>query len=248
MTVRTQAYGAHPDQVGDLHVGKDRARPLVVLFHGGFWRMPYGRSEFAPVVADLTAHGHSVFNVEYRRVGVAGGGWPGTGEDAVAALRFANALEIEGGRPAAAGVIVAGFSAGGHLALWAASELVRRGERWVRGAIGLAPVADLEAAAAARLGGDAVAGLLGVRAGAPSAYADASPRARLPLGVPQVIIHGTADTAVPIAMSRNYVTAARAAGDEAALEEVMGGQHGDHLDPASDAHRALRGALAQEPR
>ena len=248
MTVRTLAYGAHPDQVGDLHLAAGVGLPLVVLFHGGFWRMPYGREEFMPVIADLTSHGHSVFNAEYRRVGVEGGGWPGTGEDVLAALTFANTLEIDGRRPAALGVVVAGFSAGGHLALWAASELVRRGEGWVRRAIGLAPVADLEAAAAARLGNGAVAGLLGARAGTPSGYAEASPRARLPLGVPQHIIHGTADTAVPIAMSREYVAAARAAGDEVTFDEVAAGEHGDHLDPASAAHRAFRAALARERR
>lgn len=246
MTVRTLAYGAHADQVGDLHLSDPRDRPLVVLFHGGFWRMPYDRSEFAAVVADLVAQGHSVFNAEYRRVGVAGGGWPGTGEDAVAALRYAHELEVDGVRPAAAGIIVAGFSAGGHLALWAGSELVRRGEFRVRLVIGLAPVADLEAAAAARLGNDAVAGLLGGRPA--DGYAASSPRARLPLGVPQVIIHGTADSAVPIAMNRGYAAAARAAGDDVALVEIGGGAHGDHLDTASAAHRAFRTELAGEHR
>ena len=245
MTPRTLAYGAHPDQVGDLHHSAARDRPLVVLFHGGFWRMPYDRHEFSAVIADLVAQGHPVFNAEYRRVGVAGGGWPGTGEDAVAALRSAHALEIDGVRPAAAGIIVAGFSAGGQLALWAASELARRGEVRVRRVIGLAPVADLEAAAAAGLGNDAVQGLLGH---APSRYREASPRARLPLGVPQVIIHGTADNAVPIAMSREYVAAARGAGDDVTLVEVGGGAHGDHLDTASAAHRAFRAELAREPR
>ncbi len=245
MTVRTLTYGAHPDQVGDLHLSDARDRPLVVLFHGGFWRMPYDRHEFSAVNADLVAQGHSVLNAEYRRVGVAGGGWPGTGEDAVAALKFAHELEVDGLRPAAAGVIVAGFSAGGHLALWAASELVRRAEFRVRRAIGLAPVADLEAAAAAGLGNDAVQGLLGDD---PSRCRDASPRARLPLGLPQVIIHGTADQAVPIGMSRGYAAAARAAGDDVALVEIGGGAHGDHLDTASAAHRAFRAELAREHR
>lgn len=245
MTVRTLAYGPHPDQVGDLHLAGERDRPLVVLFHGGFWRMPYGRDELTAVIADLATRGHSVFNAEYRRVGVAGGGWPGTGEDAVAALEFASSLEVDRVRPAAAGIIVAGFSAGGHLALWAASELVRRGELCVHRVIGLAPVADLEAAAAAGLGNNAVQGFLG---GDPSRYRDASPRARLPLGVPQVIIHGTADSAVPIALSRGYVAAAQEAGDDLELVEVPGGGHLDHLDPGSAAHRAFRAALARGQR
>ena len=243
MESRTLAYGTHPDQVGDLMLAADGARPLLVCFHGGFWRMPYDRRELDAIVADLAREGWSSWNAEYRRVGVEGGGWPGTGADAVAALEFAGTLVIDGRRPAVAGVIVIGFSAGGHLALWSGAEVARRGGPRVRGVVGLAPVVDLAEAERQGLGRGAVRDLFGREVELVAGMREASPRARLPLGVTQAIIHGTSDDAVPIAMSREYVRAAGRAGDRVALHEVPGGGHGDHLDPSSAAHLALKRVL-----
>src|SRR5882757_8094412 len=92
MTFRTIAYGPSPDQVGDLylprHAGHRTAGPVrvVCLLHGGFWRMPYGRDHIAPIALDLAERGFAVWNLEYRRVGTAGGGWPGTLQDVGAGI------------------------------------------------------------------------------------------------------------------------------------------------------------------
>ncbi|MGA9859457.1 MAG: hypothetical protein WBQ18_16450, partial [Solirubrobacteraceae bacterium] len=59
----------------------DPAGPVLVVFiHGGFWRQRFD----AAAIADL-AHacarqppGPAVWNIEYPRVGMPGGGWPGT--------------------------------------------------------------------------------------------------------------------------------------------------------------------------
>ena len=56
----------------------------------------------------------------------------------------------------------------------------------------------------------------------------------VPLGVPQLLVHGTDDDTVPVAMSREYA----AATDEAELVEYDGG-HYEHLDPESEAWRAV---------
>jgi pimeloyl-ACP methyl ester carboxylesterase len=97
-------------------------------------------------------------------------------------------------------------------------------------------VVDLGAADAAGVGGDAVVRFLGgTRAQVPDNYAMASPAALLPLGVPQVLIHGQADTTVPATMSEAYATAARAAGDDARFIGLPGIGHREVIDPRSGA-------------
>jgi pimeloyl-ACP methyl ester carboxylesterase len=106
----------------------------------------------------------------------------------------------------------------------------------VSGAIGLAPVADLAEAAAMGLGGGAVIRLLGGSPERrPERYAVADPARLLPLGVPQVLVHGDRDGAVPIVVSRHYVERAVAAGDPATLVELPGVGHMELIDPASAA-------------
>jgi pimeloyl-ACP methyl ester carboxylesterase len=65
----------------------------------------------------------------------------------------------------------------------------------------------------------------------------------LPLGVSQLILHGTDDDAVPVALSRGYARAAAAAGDAVELVELPGTGHMEFLDPASEAHAILRDRL-----
>lgn len=102
---------------------------------------------------------------EYRRVG-AGGGAPRTFEDVTAAIGAAHAaLAKDAADP---GVVVAGHSAGGHLALLAAA---RPGTPVTR-VLAVAPVADLARAHELGLSDGAVAELLG---DAP-AFRNASPR------------------------------------------------------------------------
>ena len=233
---RTLSYGTHADQVGDLYPANDPAARVLMLLHGGFWRMPYDRHECAPIARDLQERGFTVWNVEYRRVGVPGGGWPGTAEDVLAAAEFIM-------RSVHSDLIIIGHSAGGHLAIWTAFEARRRslpGVGKITAAVGLAPVVDLVAAHQEDLGKSAAAAFLGGSpAEHPDRYRAASPRAMLPGLVRHAIIHGNADDYVPLAASRAYTTAARTAGDDVTLTEVAGGGHMDHLDPASPAHAAL---------
>lgn len=242
---RHLTYGPLPDQVGELTLARAPTAPLLVLLHGGFWRMPYDRHELEPVARDLHALGYSTWNVEYRRAGSAGAGWRATADDVLAAVTHVPSLPAADPRA----IALIGFSAGGHLALWAGSELARLASPTrppLHAVIGLAPIADLVAAAEMGLGDHAVPGFLGGGPReVPERYATASPRARLPLGVRQVIIHGSEDAAVPASHSRGYVEAARRSGDDVELLEVPGGTHPDHLDPSSEAHHRLRGWLTR---
>lgn len=79
--VVTLRYGADEAQVGALHLPDVVRPPVVCVLHGGFWRMPYGRDETAPMAAALARRGIAAWNLEYRRLGAPGGGWPGTFDD-----------------------------------------------------------------------------------------------------------------------------------------------------------------------
>jgi len=69
--------------------------PLLASCTAVFWRMPYGRDHIAPIAVDLADRGFAVWNLEYRRIGTAGGGWPGTLQDVGAGIDH---LATAGGR------------------------------------------------------------------------------------------------------------------------------------------------------
>jgi acetyl esterase/lipase len=119
--MQTVKYGPSDSHVGDLYLPAAVSPPVVCLLHGGFWRMPFGRDEFSPVAIDLATRGFAVWNIEYRRLGVPGGGWPGTLQDVAAAIDHLAALAAGGTALDLDQVTVVGHSAGGQLALWSAT-------------------------------------------------------------------------------------------------------------------------------
>jgi acetyl esterase/lipase len=236
----TYRYGDHPSQYAELTTPAGTGSvPVVVVVHGGFWRDAYDAELGRPLTADLASRGWAALNVEYRRVGNSarggGGGWPQTALDVAAAVDgLAGAgQELAGGRLDLDRVVALGHSAGGHLVGWlgaraglpagapGAGPVVR-----LHGLVSQAGVLDLVAAARDGVGGRAVADLMG---GGPderaAAYALASPRARLPLGLPSVCVHGNQDGSVPFRQSEGFVAAARAAGDRSELRAF----EGDHF-------------------
>src|SRR5256885_13391990 len=75
----TIAYGQAPEQRGELFlpVGKGPF-PVFVLVHGGCWRATLPGPELLDyIAADLQRRGYAVWNIDYRRVGNPGGGYPG---------------------------------------------------------------------------------------------------------------------------------------------------------------------------
>jgi acetyl esterase/lipase len=232
LTIR---YGADPEQVVDVRLPPPGtpARPPVVFLHGGFWMAEYDRAHVGPLAADLAARGYPVVCPEYRRVGQAGGGWPGTLDDVAAGLAaVAERLELRA-------PVLAGHSAGGQLALWAAGRVP------CRGVVALAPVADLGEGYRLRLDGGAVARLLGGGPeDVPDRYAAADPARLLPPPVPVVVVHGDRDEQVPVGIGRDYVAAARRAGGDARLVELAGVEHFALIDPLSPAWPAVLAAFA----
>src|SRR5579863_7139096 len=84
------AYGTDPNQFLDLRLPRNRSGklPLVINIHGGFWRAKYNLDHAGHLCAALAAAGVATANLEYRRVGNAGGGWPGTFADIRAGYQF----------------------------------------------------------------------------------------------------------------------------------------------------------------
>ncbi|MFB9830933.1 alpha/beta hydrolase family protein [Actinoallomurus acaciae] len=228
----TLSYGPHPDHVIDVRLPSRSEAPLVVVLHGGFWRSAYDRRHTGPMASALAAAGYVVAIPEYRRTGQEGGGWPGTFDDVAAALdAMPSLLEPYAAMPP----VVMGHSAGGHLAVWAATRPSAR----LRGVVSLAGCLDLLMCSDLNLD-DGAADLLlgGSPAEVPDRYAAADP-ARLALpAAPVRLLHGTSDDRVPIEVSRSY-----AARRGAPLRELPGVGHFALIDPLSGAWPTVLDAL-----
>jgi acetyl esterase/lipase len=256
---RRIAYGADdPSQFGELRLPEGAGPwPLAVCLHGGFWRARYDLVHLGHLCAALAAAGIATWSVEYRRVGHESGGWPETFLDVGRGADYARELAREYPLDLTR-VITVGHSAGGQLALWVAgrrripvgSEIASADPITVRGALSLAGVVDLARAHALGLSADATGDFLGgTPETVPERYAAASPAALLPLGVPQLLVHGTVDDSVPFELSELYVDAARAAGDEATLLALPDTGHFEVIDPLSrewpEILAAIKGLVAR---
>jgi acetyl esterase/lipase len=238
-------YGDEPCQFGDLYIPTDEKRhSLVILIHGGFWRAAYDLSLMTKLAQDLAARGIAAWNIEYRRVGNSGGGWPGTFLDVAKATDYVMTIAATYGLDLQR-VVAVGHSAGGHLALWLATrgkltqdDELASGDAPLAlcGVVSLAGAVDLEQVWQLGLGNDAVVELLaGSPDEVPERYKTASPFEHLPLGIEQVLIHGTEDDSVPLIVSQEYADRARHLGDTVKLIKLVGGNHFVVIDPASTA-------------
>ena len=232
----TISYGALPLQAGDLRLPAGKGPfPVAVVVHGGCWQASYDtRAGIAGFADALTRRGIATWNIEYRRVGDAGGGWPGTFQDVAAAVDklpdIARRYPIDLGR-----VILVGHSAGAHLALWAASRskldapwrgtAVRPvGVVAIDGPGTLAPMIGLDVQAC---GKPAIVPLMGgTPAEKPAEYKLASPAEHLPLGLRQLVV---AADFTPFVLP--YATAARQAGDTVEVLQPANANHFDIVTP-----------------
>jgi len=112
-------YGTDPNHFVDVRIpGGNKLHPVVFFIHGGYWRAQYDLTYAGHLCHALKAEGIASWNVEYRRVGNPGGGWPGSFEDIRRA--FCALQEYpQHQRPAfdLEKLCIAGHSAGGQLAL-----------------------------------------------------------------------------------------------------------------------------------
>ena len=196
------AYGPEPKQFGDLRLPeRGGPHPLAIVVHGGYWKAQYNLIHLGHMCEALRDAGIATWNVEYRALGDVGGVWPNIADDVHAAVAFGKRLQEE--RDLGPTVVV-GHSAGGQLALLA-------GKRAALPVLAIAAISDPGA-----VGRDLPAA--------------ANPLLQLPLGVPQILIHGTADDSVPFALSERY---AEAGGSEAKLITLDDAGHFEPVDPQS---------------
>lgn len=226
-------YGALDDQWLDYSEG-DTNRPTVVLIHGGFWRDRFDASLMLPLAEHLSEQGWSVANLEYRRSNPNGGSrWPAMGDDVLSALKHVVALKERS--DASSKLILVGHSAGGHLALLAASnpELASH----IAGVVALAPVTDLTSTHQLGLGEGAVLELM--PDGFSAEHLAAISPSEAPPEVAQLVVHGDNDDRVPFDQSVAYEQAASAHDIEVTLLPIAGGDHFHVIDPAHSVWAAI---------
>lgn len=238
------AYGEDSSQYGALRVPGGRGpHPVVVLIHGGCFKAVYATARDMDAMGEaLEADGIASWNIEYRRLGQPGAGWPGTYLDVGHAIDHLRTLapryNLDLGR-----VVIVGHSAGGHLALWAAarprlpatSDVYIANPVAARGVVDLAGPVDMSAYIREyeTLCRDSVITSLlgGTPAARPERYVQSSSIRMLPLGIPQVIVLGTHEDFVPRPLAEAYVEAAVKSGDRARVLVIPGAGHFEIASP-----------------
>ena len=250
------AYGVESSQYGELRLPAGTGRhPLVIMIHGGCFKAAYATAQYFGAMADaLKADGIATWNIEYRRLGEPGSGWPGTyldvgrAVDHVRAIAGEHQLDLDR-------VVLVGHSAGGHLAMWAAarhrltktSELYVANPLPVRGVVDLAGPVDMTANISgyeALCADPVITSLLGgAPAAVPDHYAQASAIKLLPLGIPQVLVVGSHEDFVPLPVVDAYVTAATGTGDQVRRILIPGAGHFEIASPLSFTWPQVKAAI-----
>lgn len=246
------AYGQDPLQKGELRLPKGKGPfPVAVVIHGGCWDAKMADWQgTAPLAEALAARGIATWNIEYRRTGNPGGGWPGTFEDVAAATDYlavlAKTQPLDLTR-----VAVVGHSAGAYLALWLAARAKLHDP--IAGAMTVQPVtvvaidgpgtlAPFVGSETPLCGGPAIVRFMGgTPAEKPAAYALASPQDHLPFGVHQLIVPGALS-----GMMAPYVEAALASGDTVVKLAPGGADHFNLITPTTPQGKQVADFIAAQ--
>lgn len=240
-----EPYGDDARQFGEWFIPDTGRPPLVILVHGGYFR-PVWRLDLEEATAlDLVEHGFAVWDIEYRTYEYP---WPATQLDVATAIDQGLANAPRHGVDAARRALL-GHSAGGGLAAWVTSRRGLPPDAPGHDAAAPqfdlvvlhAPVACLEIGSREHLGDGAIDTFMGGRPeDVPQRYAVTDPHALAPdPDSRRVLLHGDADTDVPLAQSETYLAHLRTHGVPADLTIIPGDGHYEILDPAS-AVSALR--------
>ena len=223
-------YSLHPETVLDIVQARAPAlknRPGAIVIHGGGWVQGDKEGVLEKFCLPFVEHGFVVANVEYRLAQSAPA--PAAVNDVLEAAKWfrdrAADYKVDPNQ-----IVVTGDSAGGHLALMAgmAPESAGIGPSIKIAAIvnfyGISDVADQMEGP--HLQSYAVT-WIPEQPGRMELAKKLSPIAYVRKGLPPVLsIHGDADPVVPYEQSVRLTKELKAAGDQAELITVSGGQHG----------------------
>ncbi len=253
------SYGSASLQYGELRVPDGTgSHPLAILVHGGCWRARIGQMPEAatslellrPLAAALVREGIATWNVEYRRLGNEGGGWPGTFEDIAKATDFSRTLAPKY-RLDLQRVVLVGHSSGGHLALWAAarhklpaasplrtvSPLRVAGVVDIDGPVDLASLIGVDRQVC---GAPVVEELLGGGPGTlPERYREASAAGLLPIETRQELLIADKAGDEWIGLIKAYADSAKKAGDAVTVTMLQNSGHFDGLNPKAPAWKTV---------
>lgn len=234
----TITYGPDPNQFVHIRLPRGKGpHPVVFFVHGGYWRAKYNLEYAGHLCHALKAAGIATWNVEYRRVGHSGGGWPGTFEDIRSAFKILTTSQDKKTEASLdlSRLCVAGHSAGAQLALCLGAH-----EPGITRLLSLAGVVDLQRAWDLHLSNDAVSEFLGGPPGqTPEHYGKASP-AELPIRATQKLIHGTLDDSVPYDLSKSYSERKKQAGETVELITLPEVGHFELVDPKSSVWNRIQ--------
>lgn len=244
---QTYSYGNLDSQIGDLMLPAGKGPyPVVMLIHGGFWRDGYYRDSFHGIAADLAKRGIAVWNIEYRRVGESGGGFPESHQDVLEALNYLKHLASDFPLDLKQ-VAVVGHSAGGYLSAWASSlpqpplaEIMPAPQVPVRLSISLAGVTDLDEAHKHGGGEQAATNFL------KSAAENEMLRQQLSVGyltfatdMELLLAHGALDSYVPVELSELTCQILLERGVSVELLVFPDADHNEFVDPNTPEWQAI---------
>ena len=249
------AYDKEPLQFGELRLPDGAGPfPIAILVHGGCWSAKLGNTPesvtsfelLRPIAAALAKGGIASWNIEYRRLGNAGGGWPGTYLDISKATDFLRELAPRYHLDVKQAVAI-GHSSGGQLAFWLAArgKLPKSSLLYTNSPLPLKRVVsvdgppDLEADRAIEksvCGGPVVTQFIGgTPAQFPNRYREGSASGLLPIGVRQELLLAGKHGEEWIGLFKEYVAAAEKAGDPVHMPTMEGTGHFDGINPQAPA-------------
>ena len=247
----TITYGEDPLQRVEVWRATAPANAALVFIHGGCWLNAYDLNHAKGFYHALAEKGITTYAVEYRRTGDEGGGWPGSLHDVSAGITASlNDMARSNSRHT---VVLAGHSAGGHLALLAAQSLgaaslgaISQGTIYgdmgngdnanntnvqIQSVLGLAAITDVAkyAMGTNSCQSATTAFMGGEPSTAESAYTAATPDSSKS-DIPFHLLHGSSDSIVPVHHASLI---------GAASTIVPSGGHFDWLHPESTSFHAL---------
>ncbi len=251
------AYGPEAAQFGDLWLPRSSSPdpngyPVVISIHGGLWMSEWTHEHCDRMAEAFSDAGFAAWNIEYRRIGNTGGGFPGTFLDVAAAVdhvrELAKDFPLDLSR-----VVVVGHSAGAHLAAWIgarhnlahSSPVYQADPLAIRGVVELSPIPDLQRFYdLVRDVYPPIQDLLYALSGTDSDEALAeilpqiSPARMGPVGVARTMINGESDPTPPDVI-REFAAQAEQAGDEVTLVFFADANHFALGDPGTELWDAI---------